>query len=347
MNIIIDPTTMHPHLKYVIPNSVYFTLEQSEFINIWNGGETKENIYTKYNIDIDLEKEKINRICNNDEKFENMIFTMSLLSTEKVHQGPSHIEWEKMYSIIYDKYKNYVSGKIIILDNHGGDYEPEIYLKKFNFNYNFILKRIYSNRNKYRYSNITFSYPFVMDTNNDPINILINSNKNVIKSDLSLKSNKIFFAGTLFDYHEEWDNYNTCEHADRKKIVNDFVCKYSNILDFKRVPYNIFHETMSNYKYALDVRGTSRLNKRLYEILSTNTLLLAEKIDIIWPFEDGDKFSDECFFEQGNHDDLYRIYNNFENNDELYEKCLENQLYIVKKYFNNEWLWNYIKKIIL
>jgi hypothetical protein len=342
MNIIIDPTTMHPHLKYIIPNSLYFTLEQME-VNMWNGAETKENIYTKYNIDIDLEKEKINRICNNNEKFENMIFTMSLLSTEKVHQGPSHKEWEKMYSLIYDKYKKYISGKIIIIDNHGGDYEPSVYLNKFNFKYHVILKRIYSDRNKHRYSKNTFSYPFIMDTNNDPCFKLYNDN--IIIS--FRKRNRIFFAGSLFDYNEEWDNYNTCEHADRKKIINNFIDKYPNILEFKRVPYNIFHETISNYKYALDVRGTSRLNKRLYEILSTNTLLLAEKIDIIWPFEDDDKFSDECFFEQGNYDDLYRIYNNFENNDELYKKCLENQLYIVKKYFNNKWLWNYIKKIIL
>ena len=59
MNIIIDPTTMHPHLKYVIPNSVYFTLEQSEFINIWNGGETKENIVSDKIIVNDNEKVQI------------------------------------------------------------------------------------------------------------------------------------------------------------------------------------------------------------------------------------------------------------------------------------------------
>ena len=103
-------------------------------------------------------------------------------------------------------------------------------------------------------------------------------------------------------------------------------------MELKSVPYPIFHKTISTYKYALDIRGTSRLNKRLYEILSTNTLLLAEKIDIAWPFEDGEGFSEECFFEQGNYDDLYRIYTNFENNPELYKKCLENQMYIVKKY---------------
>jgi len=343
MNIIIDPTTMHPHLKYIIPNSLYFALEQRQ-VDMWNGVETKENMYTKYNIDIDSEKKKINSICNNDEKFENMIFTMSLLSTERVHQGPSHKKWEKMYSLIYDKYKKYVSGKIIIIDNHGGDYEPSVYLNKFNFKYDVILKRIYSNRNKHRYFKNTFSYPFVMCTSNDPMYKLFNSN--MITTHISNKTNKIYFSGSIFKHYEQWDDNNTFEHADRKKILNNFINKYPNILDFKRVPYNIFHKTISQYKYALDIRGCSRLNKRLYEILSTNALLLSEKIDVIWPFDEGDNFSEECFFEQGNCDDLYRIYNNFENNDELYKKCLENQMYIVKKYFNNDWIWNYIQDII-
>ena len=268
---------------------------------------------------------------------------MPVLSTEEIHQGNKYYIWINKFQNIYDDFINKINGKIIIIDNHGGDYEPSFYLTKFNFKYDIILKRTYSYRNKHRYLKNTFSYPFIMDTSNDPCFKLYNDD--IITS--FNKRNQIYFAGSLFDYNEEWDNHNTCEHADRKKVVNNFVGKYSNILDFKRVPYNIFHETISNYKYALDVRGTSRLNKRLYEILSTNTLLLAEKIDVIWPFDEGDNFSEECFFEQGNCDDLYRIYNDFENNDELYKKCLENQMYIVKKYFNNDWIWNYIEKIIL
>jgi hypothetical protein len=347
MNIIIDPTTMNPHLKHIIPNSVYFTQESIEFSDLWNGGETKGNIYAKYNIDIDLENNIIKRICNTGKKFKNMIFTMSLLSSEQDHQGASYIRWFKMYSQLYDKYKEYVSGKIIIVDNHGGDYEPEVYLKKYNFHYDIILKRVYSNRNKQKYSNRTYPYPFIMDTNNDPMYILVGPNKNITQTDISLKSKQIFWAGSIFVYNEEWDNNNTYEHANRKLIIANIKRRYPDILSEKRVPYNIFVKTISTYKYALDIRGTSRLNKRLYEILSTNTLLLAEKIDIIWPFENNDKFSDECFFEQGNVDDLYRIYNNFENDKELYKKCLENQIYIVNKYFNSEWLWNYVKKIIL
>jgi hypothetical protein len=63
--------------------------------------------------------------------------------------------------------------------------------------------------------------------------------------------------------------------------------------DIKSVPYSLFLKTISTYKYALDLRGASKLNKRLYEILSTDTLLFAERIDVIFPFDKGDKFSEE------------------------------------------------------
>lgn len=332
--------TMTPHLKYLIPNNLYLTYTNDIFNNVWSGGETKNNIKNKYNIDIDEENNKI----KSTPFFENMFFIINILSTEKTHQGPSNQLWINLYKNVYGRFINKIKGKILIIDNHGGDYEPSVYLNKFNFKYDLILKRIYSNRNIQKYLNNTFSFPFIMDTNNDPLYKLYNNNLN--STNIIDKINKIYFAGALFNYHEEWDNNNTFEHADRKKIVNSFIRIYPNILDIKKVPYDIFHKTISNYKYALDIRGTSRLNKRLYEILSTNTLLLAEKIDIIWPFKNNDKFSDECFFEQGDYHDLYRIYNNFENNNELYKKCLENQMYIVKKYFNNEWIWDYIENII-
>ena len=55
MNIIIDPMTMTPHLKYLIPNNLYLTYSKDIFNHIWSGGETKQNIKKIYNIDIESE----------------------------------------------------------------------------------------------------------------------------------------------------------------------------------------------------------------------------------------------------------------------------------------------------
>ena len=342
MNLILDPTTMNPHLKYLIPNSLYFTIEGQHFQNMWSGGENKYEINNKYNVNYDDEISKINDICNSGKKFENMFFSLSILSSEETHQGNSNILWIKLYLELYNKFKDFISNKIIIIDNHGGDYEPSIYLSKFNFKYDIILKRVYSYRNKNKYNEITHSYPFIMDTNNDPMYKLYNKPKYIVN--LEQKINKIYWAGSLFKYDEEWDDGNTFEHGDRINIISNIQNINSNVVEQKYTTYETFHNTISSYKYALDIRGTSRLNKRLYEILSTNTLLLAEKIDIVWPFEDGDSFSEECFFSSA--EELIEKYIMFENDEKLYKKCLDNQLYIVDKYFNNEWLWKYINKLL-
>ena len=342
MNLILDATTMNPHLKYLIPNSLYYTIEGKYFNSMWCGGENKGEINNKYNIDYDSEINKINEICNSGKKFENMFFSLSILSCEEIHQGKSNVLWINLYIELYNKFKNFISNKIIIIDNHGGDYEPSIYLNKFNFAYDIILKRVYSYRNKDKYNKITHSYPFIMDTNNDPMYKLYNNTRYTV--DIENKIKKIYWAGSLFKYDEEWDNGNTLEHGDRIIIINNIKKINPNIIEIKQVSYNTFHNTIASYKYALDIRGTSRLNKRLYEILSTNTLLLAEKIDIVWPFEDGDNFSEECFFSSA--EELVEKYTIFENDEKLYKKCLDNQLYIIDKYFNNVWLWKYIQDII-
>lgn len=334
VNVVIDLSLHAPYLKYLIKNSLYYGEEKK-----YNFSSNHDNNYILSNFNFDLNKQK-KEICNL-KKIDNLFFVMSILSTEKKHQKKTTQKFIDMYTKIYNKFHKLVENKIILIDNHDGDYEPTVYINKFKFNYDIILKRVFSSRNIEKYKNNTFTFPFVMCTSNDPMYKLYNLN--MICTPIDNKINKIYFSGSVFEHHEEWDNKNINEHANRKIIINNI---NKNILDFKRVPYNKFHKTISEYKYALDIRGASRLNKRLYEILSTNTLLLAEKIDIIWPFEDGDSFSKECFFEQGNVNDLHRIYNNFENNPELYKKCLENQIYIVNKYFNNAWIWNYIEKIL-
>ena len=344
MNLILDPMTMSPNLKLLIPDSLYFTLPGHTFKHYWDCGESIESINKKYNININDEIIKIKGIISSGKKFNLCFFSLSILSMEEMHQGHTNKDWINLYKSLYDQFRPYIN-KLILIDNHGYDYEPSIYITKYNIKYDIMLKRVYSNRNKERYDNKTYSYPFVMCTNNDPFYKMLNTS--IFETNILNKHKKIYWAGSVFKHDEEMDNKNTCEHADRNKILNNFNNRYPNIIDVKNVPYNIFHKTISTYKYSLDIRGCSRLNKRLYEILTTNSLVLAEKIDIIWPFENGDKFSEECFFEQGNADDLYHKYLTFENDIELYKKCLENQMYIVKKYFNNEWIWSYINKILI
>jgi hypothetical protein len=337
MNIIIDPLGHAPNLKNIINNSIYFTRKKhNEYLE--GGYYSSSELISYFNINLQNELLKL----NNTNKFENFFFVICILSTEEKHQGTVYSTWINMYQKYYNYFINKIKGKIIIIDNHGYDYEPSVYLDKFNFKYDIILKRCCSYRNKHRYNNITKPYPFIMCTSNDPFYKLFNNS--IIKNNILNKNNKIFWAGTSFKHDEEYDDNNVYSHANRTYILDSIQKSTPNIIDIKNVPYNKFHYTIASYKYALDLHGCSNHNKRFIEILNTNTLVLAENVDIVWPFEEGDKFSEECFFSTPN--ELIEIYNKFENNFELYKKCLQNQIYIVEKYFNNKWINNYINNII-
>lgn len=335
MNLILDPLTHAPHLKFLIPNSLYYTRQNN--VSYPGGHYSNNEFEQKFNFNL-LEELNIIESANN---FNNIFIILPVLSTEKIHQGDSSAAWIELYKLLYNRYINKVSCKVIIFDDHDADYNPTDYLSKFNFEYDIIFKRTYTNRNKIRYPENIYTYPFIMCTINDPMYNLFN--KQLIESDCN-KLNKIFWAGSLFKHDEEWDNDNISEHSDRTQMLNTILSNTPNIVDIKSVPYSLFLKTISTYKYALDLRGASKLNKRLYEILSTDTLLFAERIDVIFPFDKGDNFSEESFFSDAT--ELYNNYLKLENNNELYKKCLENQKYLVKKYFNNNWLWKYIEKII-
>tara|TARA_E500000178_G_scaffold246615_1_gene243219 strand:+ start:5797 stop:6825 length:1029 start_codon:yes stop_codon:yes gene_type:complete len=339
-NIIIDILGHAPHLKYIIKKSLYFTFTKESYLQYPTGHYTCIELDNKFNINFNNELINI----NNQNFFDNMFFIIPVLSCEYQHQGDNYLKMLQKFKNIYDNFINKIKGKVILLDNHDYDYKPNNFIKKININYDIIFKRSFSGRNKYKYSENTYTYPFIMCTNNDPFYKVLNDN--IIYEKLSNKNNKVFWAGTNFKHYENFDENNVYSSTDRNIILNSPLINNSNILDIKKTSYEKFITTISLYKYALDLHGCSHHNKRFFEILSTNTLILAEKIDIVWPFENNDGFSEECFFEKGNPEDLYRIYNNFEKDNELYQKCLKNQLYIAKKYFNNEWIWNYIENII-
>ena len=104
------------------------------------------------------------------------------------------------------------------------------------------------------------------------------------------------------------------------------------------LPYDIFLSEMNKSKFSLDLLGCGYPNKRTFEILTTNSLLIAEKNDLVWPFPE--QFSEETIFK--NATDYIEKVNKLAQNNELYIKCLTNQQNIVEKYFNVVWIRNYI-----
>jgi len=339
-DLIIDSTMMIPHFKHLIKNSLYYSYDINKLKLIWNGGEDNNNFLLKYGFDRDIEISDINNYLEQGNKFNNIYFGISILSTQLQHQGQGYKPWVKMYVELYEEFKNAFTGKMIIVDHHDGDYEPTQFLNQLEITHDIVLKRVYSCSQQNKYNEKTFSYPFTMTTNNDPLYPLLS--KNIEYRDTDDKISKIIWCGNLFKHIDVWGDTN--EVCNRIDIYNRISKKYPEIIDSKKVPYHKFNNLLNSYKYILDLRGASRHNKRFLEGINTSSLIMAETIDIIWPFEDSDSFSPECFFT--NEDDLYEKIMTLENDNELYEKCLNNQIYIRNKYFTKEWLYNYIVKII-
>ena len=72
----------------------------------------------------------------------------------------------------------------------------------------------------------------------------------------------------------------------------------------------------------------------------SGSLMISQYSNMLWPFDNNDSFSKETIFK--NENEFVNVINNLDSNTDLYLKCLENQYYIVKKYFNKVWLRNYI-----
>jgi hypothetical protein len=123
--------------------------------------------------------------------------------------------------------------------------------------------------------------------------------------------------------------------VDRETIYNEikgYLHTYSS-LDNKT-----YLEVMGKYIMAVDLNGVGNPNRRTFEILLTNTLLISQKNKLVWPFEE--QFDENTIFE--NKEDFISKINKFNTDVSIYLTAKQKQDYIFNRYFNKEWLRNYI-----
>jgi hypothetical protein len=149
------------------------------------------------------------------------------------------------------------------------------------------------------------------------------------------KENRIFFSGTLFNHVDSLYPLYRNRHDIYDKIKD-------TIYNPGKLNYSSFINVLRNSKYSLDLLGVGDPNKRTFEILLSGSLILSEKNNLYWPFEE--KLNEEVIFRDS--DDYFKKLINLENNNELYNKCLINQYNIINKYFNIKWIKEYIIKYI-
>ena len=217
---------------------------------------------------------------------------------------------------------------VALFDNYDYDYDPNtiVSIPKINI----FFKRNYQKNIQYNINVVPF--PFIMFGDKSLIE-KCHREMVTIESYHIEKKNRIFFAGSLLNHQDA--QYGVFRN--RNIIYNNIK---NHIYNPGHVHYDEFINILRNSKYCLDLLGVGDPNKRTIEILLSGSLLISEYNELKWPFPE--EFSKETIFKDTS--DFYNKINELEKNKELYNKCLINQYNIVRKYFNKDWIKEYIIK---
>jgi hypothetical protein len=216
--------------------------------------------------------------------------------------------------------------KVFIFDNYDYDYDPTEIIQ--NDKISLFFKRNY-NKTKI-YKNNVVPFPFIMFGD---VSIIEKIDTPLFYS--PTKDNRIFFTGSIFSHEDPQINYYR-----NRKIIYDKIRHL--IYNPGSMHYNDFLRVIGLSKYSLDLNGVGDPNKRTFEILSQGSLRIAEHNDLKWPFEE--QFSEETVFKDA--DDFCNKINALNLDNDLYLKCINNQLNIYNKYFNKKWIKEYIIKFV-
>lgn len=307
MNIaIIDCVNQDIGLKILFPKADYY---------VNNIELDKKESLKKYNIKLNYNYKDIN-----DKKYNYLFIIIALYDAYK---GRKYFK-KNIYNILQNILKIINSNnfkKVFIFDNYDYDYDPNEILK--NNKIDLFFKRNY-NKNK-NYEKNVVPFPFIMFGKYSLIEKLDNIKENKNKID------RIFFSGNLFNHFDEQINY-----IRNRKLIYNKIKEY--IYNPGKINYSLFLKNIRDSKFSLDLNGVGDPNKRTFEILSQNSLMISEFNNLKWPFVE--EFSEETIFK--NEIDFYNKINKLRNDNELYLKCLSNQKKIFNKYFNKEWIKKYI-----
>jgi hypothetical protein len=290
--------------------------------------EYRKDSYNYYNFTPILNLENIN-----DKNYNILFVVMPLrhIINDEIVVRDIRTNYETKIKIIID---NNSFEHIFFFDNEDYDVDPNLYVKNTLEKNILFFKRNYDK--KTIYPNNVKPFPFIMIGTKC---IIERCDRFIVPKDIYLnhtnRSNIVFFSGGLYCHDD--------------KIFNVYVDRIGLYNKIKHTIFNPgylnneeFNSILKNSRFSLDLPGGGNPNMRTFEILVSGSLMLQKKNDLVWPFED--KFSEECLFTDEN-DYLIKL-QNLLSNSELYNKCLLNQYNIVNKYFNKEWLRNYILQFI-
>jgi len=321
---IIDFFNQDIGLKILFKDANYFILHK-EFDRI--------PLYTKYNFQPIIHNIDLSVFEHIDSsKYDTLLIIVPLYDSLKAYNNKNKPSIQKIHNYLLElidhidknKYKN-----ICFFDNYDYDYDPNIIFEKEFITKNNIkfFKRYYNKERVYK-SNV-FPFPYIIFGHSCNIDILqdftIEPNSN--------KISRIFFAGSPLVHIDKI--YGIVRN---RKDILEKIKKKMKIYNPGFLSYENFISVMKQSKYSLDLLGVGDPNKRTFEILSSGSLRLVQCSNLQWNFNED--FPEEVIF--NNETDLVEKIKRLEKEPGLYEKCLNKQNELVKKYMNHTALKQYI-----
>jgi len=310
---IIDIINQDIGLKIILPDAEYFVI-YDEF--------NKDEALKRYDINKRYDIENIN-----DNNFDYLFLIIPLFN---IHENSYNEKIAKGYKKFLEIIETNKFKKVCLFDNYDYDYDPTLYSNTDKIDIYF--KRNYSkiinyNKNVYPFNFFMFGKYSFME--------LIEERKRIYNPN---RINRIYFSGTLFNHIDN----NMKVYRNRNIIFND-IYQLLHIPRFiNNVPFDNYLDDIYNSKFSLDLNGVGEPNKRTFEIISQGSLRLGEYNNLKWCFDDD--FCEETIFKTAN--EFKQKVNLLLNDKDLYDKCLKKQNEIVEKYYNKEYLRNYLLNII-
>ena len=321
---IIDTANQDLGLKIIFPEADYYSI-----INQFD----RSLYYKRYNFETSGDLNKIN-----DKTYDTLFVISPLYNTLKTYKGQNNTaynaDFDNALQQVIEIIKNSNFSNICIFDNYDYDYDPNIILDEHNIHQNILFfKRNYSKIVDYKPN--VFPFPYIIFGYRCNMDMLVYP-----REPAEIKLDRLFFAGSLFTHID--DIYGI------KRDRNDMIQKIQSvfppgILLVGNYDYEFYMGAMGKSKFALDLLGCGDPNIRSFEIFSTGALRISQRSNLKWNFDED--FAEETYFD--NEIDLLSKMQRIMHNKTLYENCLRQQQYIVKKYMNVNYLKKYVEDICI
>lgn len=319
---IIDPAHNIPGLTRLFPEAAYYAYTpDSSFNYSWtchmNNSEFERLYRFRYRTDWDT-------ITSENYDYVFIVFTLYDAYGKKPFQKEIAY-W--MIEQIYDIIRSQSFKKVILFDTYDYPYDPNIFP---NQPVDIFFKRNYSNKLTYK-SNV-YPFPLSMFVRPCVLWTMLDYVESYSEERTSKIRNAVYIGGHY--KHENKD----------EGIIRDRTAIYEQIKPhcdmIQHIPYDDYKNTLKSYDICVDLIGVGDPNKRTFEIFASGSLWMSNIRELCWGFEEGDTFSELCYFSDG--DDFLKKKTILLENKEIYEKALHQQHQLVLKYFNKVALRNYI-----